>query len=400
MNKQEINIETWERKAHYELFSKMDYPHFSICVDLDVTALVRYAKENKWSFFKTMVYCVSKVANEFEPFRLRIQGDKVYLYEAVNPSFTYLLSGNLYSYISIAYQKDFTAFLASIDQYIEAHQGQVDVEDRVDVNELLFMTSIPWLKFNDIQHPIHMKPTDSIPRICWGKYEEDFKGRLMMPVSVQVNHALMDGFHVSQYLLKLEALLKAPEGILAAQASHPIATLYMASGNEIRIELFPEVAPNAVNSVIALAQKGCYDNREVRRIVKDFVIQPSYNAFESDPECDYMIDGEFKANGFENPLPLSKYAVAMAGDGSQQASGSEFFIVVGDCEERLEGKFTGIGRVIFGFEELERLLSVETMPVSVEGLEVTINEPKTPEIISQVVIDTFGKTYEAPIKLI
>lgn len=222
MNRQEINIETWERKAHYKLFSKMDYPHFSICVDLDVTALVRYTKANKLSFFKTMVYAVSKVANAFEPFRLRTEGDKVYLYEAVNPSFTYLLSENLYSYISIAYQKDFTQFMASVDNYIESHKGQVDVKDRVDLNELLFMTSIPWLKFNDIQHPIHMNPTDSIPRICWGKYEEDFKGRLMMPVSVQVNHALMDGFHVSQYLLKLEELFKSPESFLTDQMPLPI----------------------------------------------------------------------------------------------------------------------------------------------------------------------------------
>jgi chloramphenicol O-acetyltransferase type A len=214
MNRKEIDLETWSRKSHYEHFIHMDYPHFSVTADLDVTLLVAFTKQNKLSFFKTVLYLTTRLANEFEPFRLRNIDGHVYLYDVVHPSFTYLLREDLYSYVSVSYQSNFRQFVADIDTYIETHQGEIDIQDRKDINEFLFITSLPWLKFNDIQHPIGMHPVDSIPRICWGKYEEDFKGRFMMPLSVQVNHAIMDGLHLSQYFLKLESMFKSPESWL------------------------------------------------------------------------------------------------------------------------------------------------------------------------------------------
>jgi chloramphenicol O-acetyltransferase type A len=59
-------------------------------------------------------------------------------------------------------------------------------------------------------HPIHMNPVDSIPRITWGKYWEDH-GRTLLPLSVQVNHTLMDGQHVGIYFSKIQEILDHPE---------------------------------------------------------------------------------------------------------------------------------------------------------------------------------------------
>ena len=180
---------------------------------------------------------------------------------------------------------------------------------------------------------------------------------------------------------------------------NPIATILMASGNEIKIELFPQVAPNTVNSFIHLSQKGCFDQRRIERIVKDFVIQPSYTSFNNDPECNYLIEGEFQVNGFDNSLELDKYTVAMGGDGERFASGSCFFIVVGENIERLKGKYPGFGRVISGFEEIERLLEVEVIPVKADIPGVVINEPKDPEIMIKVTVETFGCEFEPPVKV-
>jgi peptidyl-prolyl cis-trans isomerase B (cyclophilin B) len=180
---------------------------------------------------------------------------------------------------------------------------------------------------------------------------------------------------------------------------NPIATILMSSGREIKIEIYPDIAPNTANSFIYLAQKGCFDQKPIRRIVKDFVIQPSYNSFENDPECDFLIEGEFNVNGFNNALKLDKYAVAMGGDGEHYASGSCFFIVVGDNIKRLAGKYPGFGKVISGFEEIDRLLDVETFAVEADAPGVVINEPKKPEIMLKVSVETFGKVFEAPVKI-
>ncbi len=179
---------------------------------------------------------------------------------------------------------------------------------------------------------------------------------------------------------------------------HPIATIQMASGGRIKLEIYPECAPNTATSFIWLANQGAYDQREIKRIVPDFVIQPSFTSFDRDPICDYMISGEYRANGVENNLKLSKYTVAMGGDGEALASGSCFFIAVADCEEKLDGKYAAFAKVIEGFEEIERLLHVELEEKETDLPNVVVNEPKVPEIMTSIRVETFGEVYGEPIK--
>lgn len=182
-------------------------------------------------------------------------------------------------------------------------------------------------------------------------------------------------------------------------AKHPQAIIHMASGGRVVMELYPESAPNAANSFIWLAKQGAYNNRAIKRIVPDFVIQPTYTSFDKDPVCDFLIDNESRINGYDNPdaLALTKYAVAMGGDGETLASGSCFFIVVGDVP-RLDGKYPGFARVISGFEELERLLHLDMVSIEADVPGVVINEPKEPQIIEAITVETFGVTYGEPVK--
>ncbi len=179
---------------------------------------------------------------------------------------------------------------------------------------------------------------------------------------------------------------------------NPIATIQMASGNAIKIEIMPTEAPNTAASFIWLAEQGAFDNRPIKRIVPDFVIQPSFNAFEKDQRCDFMIQGEFRANGFNNQLPLTKYAVAMGGDGETLTSGSCFFIVVGDAMEKLDGKYSGFGKVIEGFDEVDRLVRVPLKSVETDLPGVVINEPEQMEVIERITVETFGEIYNEPVK--
>jgi len=85
--------------------------------------------------------------------------------------------------------------------------------DEPGQDDLLFMTSLPWVSFTSMQHPIHMHPVDSVPRIAWGKFLQR-EGRTCMPVAVQVHHALMDGLHVGRYYQRVQELLEQQEEFL------------------------------------------------------------------------------------------------------------------------------------------------------------------------------------------
>lgn len=181
-------------------------------------------------------------------------------------------------------------------------------------------------------------------------------------------------------------------------SKNPMAIIVINNKEYIKLELYPESAPNTVNSFIYVCNEGLYNNRPIKRIVKDFVIQPSYCNFE-DPRCDFFIDGEFDDNGFHNDIKFNKWTVAMAGDGERIASGSEFFITIGDNEERLNGKFAAFGKVIEGFDVLQRLAEVETKLVESDMEGVVIREPIKPEIITEAYVETFGESYPKPVIL-
>ncbi len=177
---------------------------------------------------------------------------------------------------------------------------------------------------------------------------------------------------------------------------HPIAKMYTDHG-VISIELYPEHAPNTVNSFLWAVGEGMYENRLIKRVVPGFVLQPSYCYFD-DKRCDFMLDGEFEANSVGNGVKMEKWTVAMAGDGEHEAHGSEFFITLSDeTGAKLQGKFAGFGKVIDGFEEVERIASVPTIQVFPEGVGAVIRQPIEDEYMRHMEVETFGVEYPKPV---
>lgn len=202
-----IDIENWKRKHHFELFNSMTYPHFNICTEVDVTETYKYIKKQGKSIFAAILYQVSRVANEIEEFRLRIREDKVVLHDEILPSFTVLGEDELFYFATINYIEDSDLFFKKVREGINNTKSNPSLEDEPR-DDYIYITSLPWIKFTSISHPINT-PADSIPRIGWGKIEEK-DGRYLMSISVQAHHALADGVHISQYIQKLQENFDMP----------------------------------------------------------------------------------------------------------------------------------------------------------------------------------------------
>jgi chloramphenicol O-acetyltransferase type A len=204
-----IDIENWNRKDHYSYFKQLDYPHFNICGNLDITNFYRYIKENELPFFISILYASTKTANDIKEFRFRIREDKVLEHEFVSPSFTVMTEGEVFSFCTVKFIDGFNDFKCNTLKEIEKTKNNMSLEDEPGRDDLLYITSIPWISFTNITHPIQMNPIDSIPRISWGKYFED-SGKIKLPLSVQAHHALVDGVHVGQYFNTIQEILDNP----------------------------------------------------------------------------------------------------------------------------------------------------------------------------------------------
>lgn len=204
-----IDIENWKRKDHYNFFKQLSYPHFSISGNLEVTTIYKYTKENEISFFMAVLYAATNAANSIKEFRYRIREEKVVEHEVVHPSFTVMSEDEVFSFCPTKYQESFEEFKNYSLKQIEKVKKNVNIGDEPGQDDALYITSIPWISFTNITHPIQMNPIDSVPRISWGKYFEE-NGKIKMPISVQAHHALVDGLHVGLYFNKLQEIFDNP----------------------------------------------------------------------------------------------------------------------------------------------------------------------------------------------
>ena len=211
-----IDMKDWPRRKHFELFNAFDYPHFNLCANVDITPFDSWIKQHRFSFTVGIVYVLSRAANKIVEFRYRIRNDQVVEHETVHPSPTILTDDDLFSFSTMPYIDDFKLFVEQAEQKIAHVKENPTLEDPPGEDNLLYMTSIPWVSFTSFMHPIHMHPADSVPRLAWGKFFNE-NDRLKMPLSVQTHHALMDGIHVGRYFTLVQEYLDRPENLLDVQ---------------------------------------------------------------------------------------------------------------------------------------------------------------------------------------
>lgn len=182
---------------------KQDYPVFNLCSNVDITGCYYFAKKHKISIFKSILYVVVKAANDIKEFRMRIRGRSVVEHKIVHPSFTVMGGDDVFSFCTVDYTADFQKFCEHAEKGILRVKKKIHLSDKSDRDDFLFVTTIPWISFTSFVHPINMHPVDSIPRIAWGKFFEE-NGRIKLPLSVQVHHAVVDGVHVGKYFSKIQ----------------------------------------------------------------------------------------------------------------------------------------------------------------------------------------------------
>lgn len=141
------------------------------------------------------------------------------------------------------------------------------------------------------------------------------------------------------------------------QGNNPMVTIQMESGAEIKIELYPDVAPNTVANFVHLARQGFYDGTIFHRVIPGFMIQGGDPDGTGRGGPGYSIRGEFSLNGFPNNLKHTRGVVSMARTPDFNSAGSQFFIMVADVPD-LDGQYAAFGKVVSGMEEVDRIVSV------------------------------------------
>lgn len=211
-----LDLDTWPRKRAFDYFRGFDNPFFNVTVQLDATHLRTLTREREdVSFFLAYLYLSLRAANETEPFRYRLEGDRVRVYERIHGGTTFLRDDESFDFAYFDYRDDFPSFQAEARAALDEAKRRGPTFDPSDNRvDLIHYSPLPWIAFTSFAHARNWRRQDSIPKIVFGRCEEA-GGRSNLPVSVEVHHALMDGLHVGRYLERFQAALLDPENSLA-----------------------------------------------------------------------------------------------------------------------------------------------------------------------------------------
>lgn len=198
---------------HDRLFARLEVPFYSVTTRIDVTKAVRYAKTHGISFYAVMIWAVMKAVNGVEAFRYELRGDEVYLLDHRNPSYTYPWDDELFGICGLEWMEgeDPAAFAARMKTAERANTSPIPTAEADKAGHDVYLSSVPWFDYTHIAQEFPLDNTDSTPRILWGRFTEDEKGRITLPYTVQVNHRLIDGIHLARLFEAFSGAIEALE---------------------------------------------------------------------------------------------------------------------------------------------------------------------------------------------
>ena len=198
-------------------FSSFSNPTYSINKEIDVTKVVKYAKENKKSFFVCFLYILVKGLNSVDEMRIRYVDGKVIMYDDIYPAYTVMTDAGTFENVSTHNCSNFKDFYKESKDKIEKAKKQVKVKSNYNSNkdfDQYYITCLPWMEFSGMTHPIpDDKESLSVPRVCFGKFHL-VDGRYKLMLNINVNHAFVDGYPLSQAFINVEKLLDDTDNIL------------------------------------------------------------------------------------------------------------------------------------------------------------------------------------------
>ena len=207
MNYKVIDPATYYRKGVYRHFTEDCKCSTSMTARIDVTELVKYSKAKGTKFYINFLYILSKVLNSRDDYKMAYlwQTKELICYDVINPiQYVFHEDTETCTPVYSSYNEDYDVFyknaLDDVEQAKKTHEYGLDAANHPNWFDASY---ISWLSYDSLNIELPDGYLYFLPIINWGKYREE-NGRLMMPITVRLNHAVADGYLIANVYRLLE----------------------------------------------------------------------------------------------------------------------------------------------------------------------------------------------------
>jgi chloramphenicol O-acetyltransferase type A len=204
MSYKKVNIENWKRKEHFIAYRGAMKCGFSLTVKIEITQVLSFIKEKGFKFYPTMIYLLSKAVNKHQEFRMAMKDKELIIWDEVHPIYTVLhTESETFSAWSVPYAADFHRFLDDYAKTDEKYKGDLRFSPQVPPENHFNVSALPWIDFDGFNLNIADFTDYFAPSFTMGKYKQ-VGGEILLPLAIQVHHAVCDGLHVAKFIQSLQ----------------------------------------------------------------------------------------------------------------------------------------------------------------------------------------------------
>lgn len=202
----------YKREDRFNFFETFENPLLNLCFELEVDDFTPYCKKNGIPVSHFFLYALFMGLDQIDNFKYRIYEGKVIKIEKYFGSYTVIDENNLFNYTRFEIDSDLRTF---VDRSLKARDEAMGSEALIntgaelpvrEMKNYVFITSLPWLKFTSIEHPVFRFKSADIPAVAWGRFTKS-NGKILVPFSVQAHHGFVDGYHMHLLGEKIKAVI-------------------------------------------------------------------------------------------------------------------------------------------------------------------------------------------------
>lgn len=202
-----IQLDTWPRRSHWNYYRNIVKAAVNMTKSLDVTSLLEYCHRTGKSFSPVFLHTVSMTVNSLDCTKMFAdeQGNPA-VWDVVHPNYTIFHEDDeTFSDVWIEYDSDLDSFIQNYDRVIAEYGDKHGIKVRDNQPPNFFpISGIPWIAYDSFSsYTAGDRPPMLFPVLDYGKYE-CVDGKFILPFSITISHASMDGFHLAKFFNLLQ----------------------------------------------------------------------------------------------------------------------------------------------------------------------------------------------------
>ena len=209
-----IDMNTWDRKDCFNHFFNKAKCTYSITVNIDITNLHNYIRTNKLRFYPTFTWVVSKAINNYQEFKMAFdKEDRLGFFDEIGPSYSVLndktkVMSDLYT----SFNNNFFNFYEDMANALNSYKKDTNFTTQFQ-NNFFIVSCLPWFNYTSFNVNNEGSSPFLFPMVTWGKFFEE-SNKIFIPVTIQIHHAVADGYHCSLFFSDVKEISSNPEQYL------------------------------------------------------------------------------------------------------------------------------------------------------------------------------------------